>query len=80
MRPWQNALAIIGGFFVAGALLPWSAHLRLFCACAAIAVVFVLLSARMTAHAKSRNRRSSDDAYSRVERIRAERAERLRRR
>ena len=80
MRPWQNALAIIGGFLVAGALLPWSSRLRLTCAFGAIAIVFILLAARMSAHAKVRTRRSHDDAWSRIERIREERAARNRRR
>jgi len=80
MRPWQNALAIVAGFLVAGALLPWSSRYRLACALAAIAIVLVLLAARMSAHAKQRAKRTSGDAWSRIERIRAERADRTRRR
>jgi hypothetical protein len=80
MRPWQNALAIVAGFLVAGTLLPWPARYRLACAFAAGALLLVLLAARLSAHAKARANRSSDDAWSRIERIRAERAARNRRR
>jgi hypothetical protein len=80
MRPWQNALAIVAGFLVAGALLPWSPRYRLGCAIGAAALVLVLLAARLGAHAKHRASRSTDDAWSRIERIRAERSARNRRR
>jgi hypothetical protein len=80
MRPWQNALAIVAGFLVAGALLPWPERYRLPCALAAIAIVLLLFVARMNAHAKRRARRSAGDAWSRIERIRAERNARDRRR
>jgi len=80
MRPWQNALAIVAGFLVAGALLPWPQRYRLACAIGAAALVLLLLAARLGAHAKQRARRSSDDSWSRIERIRAARAARSRRR
>jgi hypothetical protein len=80
MRPWQNALAIVAGFLVAGTLLPWPSRYRLACALGAAALVLVLFAARLSAHAKQRSSRSSDDALSRIERIRAERDARTRRR
>jgi hypothetical protein len=80
MRPWQNALAIIGGFLVGGALLPWPARYRLACAVAAIAIVLILFVARLRAHGKREGKRARADALSAVERIRAERAKRFGRR
>jgi hypothetical protein len=80
MRPWQNALAIVAGFLVAGSLLPWPSRYRLACALAAAAIMLVLLAARLSAHAKQRASRSSDDAWARIERIREERNARTRRR
>jgi len=68
MRPWQNKLAIIAAFLVAGALLPWS--LRLECALAAIVIVMLLLVMRLRTHAAARQRETTDDILSRVERIR----------
>ncbi len=80
MRPWQNALAIVAGFLVAGSLLPWPARYRFACALAAIAIVLFLLALRLSAHAKQRATRSTDAAESAIERIRADRAARVRRR
>ncbi len=80
MRPWQNALAIVAGFLVAGSLLPWPARYRLTCALGAVALVLILLAARLRWHAKQRSTRSLNDALSRIERIRAERDARTRRR
>jgi uncharacterized membrane protein YqjE len=81
MRPWQNALAIVGGFFAAAAVWPFSPRLRLVCAAAAVVVVLVLFLARLGAHRKKKpSRRSSADTWSTIERIRDERAQRMRRR
>lgn len=73
MRPWQNKLAIIAAFLVAGALLPWS--LRLECALAAIVIVMLLLVMRLRTHAAARQREHTGDILARVERIRAGRAQ-----
>jgi hypothetical protein len=80
MRPLQNALAIVATFFVAGALLPWSARLRLTCAFAAIALIFVLLVLRLRSHLGAQQRRTSAASWNRIERIRADRDQRLGRR
>ena len=73
MRPWQNKLAILAGFLVAGALFPWS--LRLVCAFAAIVIVMLLLVTRLRTHAALRTREHTSDVLSRVERIRAGRTQ-----
>jgi membrane protein implicated in regulation of membrane protease activity len=78
MRPWQNALAIIAGFFVAGALLPWS--LRLACALAAIGIVLLLLVFRLRAHATLRQKERVGDIEEKIARIRGSREQRLGRR
>lgn len=80
MRPWQNALAIVAGFLVGGALLPWPARYRLTCAFAAMAIVLVLLAARLSAHSKARSQSARTATLSQIERIRAEREKRMRRR
>jgi hypothetical protein len=71
MRPWQNALAIVAAFFVAGALLPW--RLRLVCALAAIAIVLYLAVLRWRAHMAAGSKRRIDDVYGRIEALRAAR-------
>jgi hypothetical protein len=71
MRPWQNKLAILAGFLVAGAIYPWP--FRLECAVAAIVIILVLLMIRLRTHAAAVTRRNTDDILSKVERIRASR-------
>lgn len=73
MRPWQNKLAILAGFLVAGALFPWS--FRLVCAFAAIVIVMLLLVTRLRTHAAVQTREHTNDVLARVERIRAGRAQ-----
>ncbi|GAC1419127.1 MAG: hypothetical protein NVSMB5_10810 [Candidatus Velthaea sp.] len=80
MRPWQNALAIIATFFVAGALLPWSAQARLFCAFVAGAMIAVLLVLRMRSHAASISSRSGALTDAKIAQIRGERSRRMTRR
>lgn len=68
MRPWQNALAIVAGFFVAGALLPW--RLRLACALVAIAIVLYLAVLRWRAHTEKQTDHRISDVYGRIEALR----------
>jgi hypothetical protein len=74
MRPWQNALAIVAAFLVAGALLPW--ELRLACAVGASGIVLLLLVFRIRSHRGAVHKRRIAGVYSQVERIRADRKER----
>jgi len=76
MRPLENALAILGAFFIAGALLPWP--LRLACALAAIAVVLVLAVFRLRAHRVNVSKKRTTDVYNRIHEIRAARKGRFR--
>jgi uncharacterized membrane protein AbrB (regulator of aidB expression) len=77
MRPWQNALAIIAAFLVAGALLPW--ELRLACAFGAIGIVLILAVSRMRSHTAKVAKARTASVYSQVDRIRAQRKARLER-
>jgi hypothetical protein len=77
MRPWQNALAIVAAFLVAGALLPW--ELRLACALGAIGIVLLLLVFRLRSHQIGVTKKRTASVYNQVERIRAERKDRLQR-
>ena len=77
MRPWQNALAIIAAFLVAGALLPW--ELRLACAVGAAGIVLLLLVFRIRSHRVGVTKKRTAGVYSQVEQIRAERNARLQR-
>ena len=78
MRPWQNALAIVAGFFVAGALLPWS--LRLACALAAIGIVALLFVIRIRSHVVTEEREHTAGVYDKIARMRATRDARAGRR
>ena len=77
MRPWQNALAIVAAFFVAGALLPWEG--RLACAAAAAGIVLLLLVFRLRSHKIVVAKKRTADVYGQVDRIRAGRDSRLQR-
>jgi hypothetical protein len=77
MRPWQNALAIVAAFLVAGALLPW--ELRLACAFGAIGIVLLLAVMRLRAHQTGMKKQRTASVYSQVERIRSARNQRLQR-
>jgi hypothetical protein len=77
MRPWQNALAIVAAFLVAGALLPW--ELRLACAVGAAGIVLLLLVFRIRSHRVVVTKRRTAGVYNQVERIRAGRKERTER-
>lgn len=72
MRPWQNKLAILAGFLVAGAIYPWP--LRLECALAAIFIILALLVIRLRTHAAATTRRNTEDVMDKVARIRAARS------
>jgi len=75
MRPWQNALAIVAAFLVAGALVPW--ELRLACAFGAIGIVLLLLVMRIRSHRVTTTKKRTANVYSQVEQIRAARKSRL---
>lgn len=77
MRPWQNALAIVAAFLVAGALLPW--ELRLACAFGAIGIVLLLFVFRVRSHSIGVAKKRTANVYGQVERIRAARKDRLER-
>jgi hypothetical protein len=77
MRPWQNALAIIAAFLVAGALLPW--ELRLACAVGAGGIVLLLFVMRIRSHRIVVTKKRTASVYNQVDRIRASRKERLQR-
>ena len=77
MRPWQNALAIVAAFLVAGALLPW--ELRLACAFGAIGIVLLLFVLRVRSLAVGVTKKRTAGVYSQVERMRAARKDRLQR-
>lgn len=76
MRPWENALALVAAFLVAGALLPWD--LRLACALGAIAIIVLMLLLRIRSHQIVIAKKRTSDVYGQVERIRAARKDRLR--
>ena len=83
MRRWQNVLAIVAIFLVAGALFPWWSGLnRIVCAAAAFAIALVLLVSRLQQHAASMtsSRATVKDMESRIDRIRADRDNRFSRR
>jgi len=77
MRPWQNALAIVAGFLVAGALLPWD--LRLACALGAIGIVLLLLVFRIRSHSAGIAKNRTAGVYNQIERLRAARKDRYQR-
>ena len=77
MRPWQNALAIVAAFLVAGALLPW--ELRLACAFGAIGIVLLLFVMRIRSHRVTVTKKRTASFYGQVERICSERKERYQR-
>jgi hypothetical protein len=63
-------------FLVAGALLPWSPLYRLACAAGAIAIVLLLLVARLRDHSRP-TAGGGGETQARIDRIRAERAARM---
>ena len=77
MRPWQNALAIVAAFLVAGALLPW--ELRLACAIGASGIVLLLLVFRLRSHRVIVHKKRTAGVYGQVAEIRAKRTARLQR-
>lgn len=76
MPRWQNLLAIVAGFLVAGALLPWD--LRLSCALGAIGIVLLLLVLRIRAHRAAVTKKQTSDVYGQIERLRTARKDRYR--
>ena len=77
MRPWQNALAIVAGFLVAGALLPWD--LKLACALGAIGIVLLLFVMRIRSHSAGIAKKRTAGVYTQIERLRAARKDRYQR-
>jgi hypothetical protein len=77
MRPWQNALAIVAAFLVAGALLPWEG--RLACAMGASGIVLLLLVFRLRSHRVVVKKKRVENVYGQVAAIRAQRQARLQR-
>jgi hypothetical protein len=75
MRPWQNALAIVAAFLVAGALLPW--EYRLACALGAIGIVLLLAMFRIGAHRIRQQKAQTAGLYAKIGRIRADRKARI---
>jgi hypothetical protein len=75
MRPWQNAMAIVAAFLVAGALLPW--ELRLACAFGAIGIVLLLFVMRIRSHAVTVTKKRTANVYSQVEQMRSARKSRF---
>jgi len=78
MRLWQNLLALLGTILAAGALLPLPATTRIACVAAAIVLIVTLLTLRLRGHQNQRRGAQVDDAYARIERIRAQRRGRRR--
>lgn len=76
MRPWQNALALLGTVLAAGALLPLPPAARLLLATSAFAAIVFLLVVRMRAHRARGDRARVSGVYDRIDRIRADRAKR----
>ena len=76
MRPWQNAVALIGTLLAAGALLPLPAAARLLLAALAAAAILFLLAIRMRAHRVRRDGARISGVYDRIERIRSDRKNR----
>lgn len=77
MRPWENALAIVAAFLVAGGLLPWG--LRLACTVGAIGIILLLLVLRVRSHRAGLVKKRTADVYGQVSRMRAARKARLER-
>jgi hypothetical protein len=82
MPRWQNLLAIIAIFLVAGAVWPWAALGRLICAALAFALIAIVLVSRLQQHAAgfTGSRATIRDMETRIDRIRSEREQRFRRR
>lgn len=80
MRRAQTALVIVAMFLVAGSLLPWNAPLRLGCGAGAIGIVLFLLAVRLRAHAGTARGSAGSATQARIDRIRADRDERMGRR
>ncbi len=76
LRPWQNALALLGTLLAAGALLPLAPAVRAACGGLAIATIVLLLVVRLRAHRVRRDAARVGDVYARIERMRAERGRR----
>jgi hypothetical protein len=79
MRRSQTSLVILAAFLVAGALFPWPARYRLACAAGVAAITLMLFVSRLRAHAGT-PAAPVDEAQARIDRIRAARDERMRRR
>jgi hypothetical protein len=77
MRPWENALALVAAFLVAGALLPWD--LKLACALGAIGIIVLMLLIRIRSHQIVVAKKRTSDVYGQVERLRAARKARFHR-
>jgi uncharacterized membrane protein len=83
MPKWYDRYAVIAILFAAGAILPfWPAPGRIICALLAFAIVIIVLIIRLQRHASmiTGSRSTIVDMESRIDRIRAERDKRFRRR
>ena len=79
MRRSQNLLALVAVVLAAVALLPLRPAIRLICAALAMLLVLALFAARLRTHRPRAGSGTPGDAYSRAAKIRADRANRLRR-
>ena len=80
MRLWQNLLALLGTILAAGALLPLPPRTRLACIAGAVVLIVTLLLLRVRGHQNVRRGAQIDDAFERIEQIRAQRRGSRRRR
>jgi len=79
MRRSQTFAALAAVVLAAASLLPLAPSLRIACAALAVLIVVAVLAGRVRMHAARRTKPSGFDAYARAQRIRAERAKRMRR-
>ena len=82
MPRWQSVLAILALFFVAGAVWPWGLFNRIVCAAIAFSLILIVLASRLQQHVAgiTGSRATLRDMESRIDKIRAEREQRFRRR
>jgi hypothetical protein len=76
MRPWQNGLAILAIFLVAGAIGPWPPVLRISCAAGAACIALLLFATRMRDHAHTSTNDTTQATWDRIEQMREDRARR----
>lgn len=79
MRRPHTILVMIAMLAAAGSLWPWPDRYRYACAALAFALIGFVAFARVRGHYQQVSRDSFDDAWAKIDRIRAERAKRFRR-